>query len=137
MKQLAFYLFLLGWDPLAYAQDPVKWSATYHASGAADGELLITAIIEKGHHIYSQRETDAGPINTVITFNQSPGYKLIAKTEELGGNDNYDKVLEAKVYSFSDKAEFRKKIKLTGAKKSSVITFLSAEDGISIKLFWL
>ena len=80
-----------------------------------EGEIIITALIEKGWHTYSQRPTDAGPISTIISFPTSKQYTLIGKTEESNAHEEFDKAFEAMLFTFTDKAEFNQKIKFTKA----------------------
>ena len=103
-------------------ETPVKWITNYQASNANEGEIVITANIDKNWHIYSQRPTDAGPISTSFSFTPSKQYTLVGKTEELNAHEEFDKAFDAKIFVFNDKAEFRQKIKLTG-KAGFVIPF--------------
>ena len=115
MKKLIFLLFsaFIFTGINAQQQNPVTWQTTYKSLSSTEGEIIITATIEKGWHTYSQRPTDAGPINTTVTFPTSKQYTLVGKTEESGAHEEFEKAFDAKVFSFSDKAEFKQKIKLT------------------------
>ncbi|MBX3164906.1 MAG: sugar transporter [Bacteroidetes bacterium] len=95
-------------------QNPVTWSSTYKSVSASEGEIIISANIEKGWHTYSQRETDAGPIPTSFSFPASNNYELIGKTEETDAHEEFVKAFEATIFVFTDKAEFKQKIKLKG-----------------------
>lgn len=95
----------------AQAQNPVTWMTTYKAISATEGEVTITAAIQKGWHTYSQRPTDAGPISTTFTFPDTIQYTLVGKTEESNAHEEFDKAFEAKLFSFTDKAVFTQKIK--------------------------
>jgi len=96
------------------AQAPVKWMATYQAFSATEGEITVIALIEKNHHIYSQRPTEAGPISTTFTFPASKQYELVGKNEETNVHETFDPAFGEKLFSFDDKAEFRQKIKIKG-----------------------
>ncbi|MCE3230064.1 MAG: hypothetical protein K0S32_4615 [Bacteroidetes bacterium] len=124
MKNVFFLLIALVSFFNVKSQNPVTWQATYKSISATEGEVIITATIEKGWHTYSQRETDAGPINTSIKFTPSKEYTLVGKTEESNAHEEFDKAFDAKLYIFHDKAEFKQKVKLTG--KSATIS-LKAE----------
>ncbi|MBA3662699.1 MAG: sugar transporter [Bacteroidetes bacterium] len=123
MKQLLILLFaafcFTGYT--AQTADPVKWHATYKSVSKTEGEIIISATIDKGWHTYSQRETDAGPIPTSFKFTPSKLYSLVGKTTESNAHEEYVKAFEAKIFVFHDKAEFIQKVKLTG--KASLITF--------------
>ena len=108
---LGLFAFL---NSFSQAQDPVHWSTSYKSLSAGEGEITITAIIDKGWHTYSQKETEAGPISTTFTFPASSQYKLEGKAEETGAIEQFDKAFEAKIYTFTDKAVFKQKIKLNG-----------------------
>jgi thiol:disulfide interchange protein DsbD len=104
------------------APSPVKWIASYKSISATEGEISITAVIDKGWHIYSQDTTSAGPIPTSFTFPKSKEYSLVGKTEETGAHKIFDKAFEANVSSFSEKGLFRQKIKLN-AKPGFTLAF--------------
>ena len=110
-------------------QDPVTWNAVYKSTGADEGEIVITGNIQKGWHTYSQRATDAGPIPTSITF--SPGkYELNGKTEETDAHEEYVPAFEAKIFVFTDKAEFKQKVKLKTKAQTILmkIEYMSCND---------
>lgn len=114
MKKL-FTLFLalfVATTASAQAPDPVKWIASYKAISATEGEITVTAVIEKNWHIYSQKPSDAGLIPTALRFVAGTQYELSGAAQEYGAKEEYDKAFDAKVSSFYDKAEFRQKIKL-------------------------
>lgn len=102
--------------------NPVTWFASYKSISATEGEIVISATIEKNWHTYSQRPTDAGPVSTIITFAPSKNYELIGKTEETDAHEEFDKAFDAKIYVFTEKAGFRQKVKLN-SKPGFVIPF--------------
>jgi hypothetical protein len=114
MKNVFFLLIALVSFFNVKSQNPVTWQATYKSISASEGEVIIVATIEKGWHTYSQKETDAGPINTIIKFTPSKEYTLVGKTEESNAHEEFDKAFDAKLFIFKDKAEFKQKVKLTG-----------------------
>ena len=110
-------------------QNPVTWSAVYKSTGDSEGEIIVTAAIQKGWHTYSQRPTDAGPIPTSLSF--VPGkYELIGKTEETDAHEEYVPAFEAKIVVFTGKAEFRQKVKLRakGQTISLKVEYMSCND---------
>jgi DsbC/DsbD-like thiol-disulfide interchange protein len=114
-KIVGFFIGLFSLVSLnAQVQNPVSWTTSYKSTSATEGEITITAKIEKGWHTYSQRPTDAGPISTTFTFPPSSQYKLVGKTEENGSHEEFDKAFETKIFVFAEMAEFKQKIKLTG-----------------------
>ena len=117
MKKIIVVLLaaLFGMSAKSQVANPVVWSATYKAISSTEGEIIIQAKIEKGWHTYSQRPTEAGPIPTNIAFVAAPSlFELIGKTNETDAHEEFVKAFDAKIFVFTDKAEFRQKIKLKG-----------------------
>jgi hypothetical protein len=89
--------------------DPVKWEARY---GERKDEIIVTANIEKGWHIYSQNiNPEVGPISTSLSFSGGNNFELIGNPVEEGASEEYDKMFEAKVSSFENRAVFRQELK--------------------------
>jgi DsbC/DsbD-like thiol-disulfide interchange protein len=112
MKTTFSILFIILTSYLSFgqAQDPVTWSAAYRPTSDKEGEIVITATIQKGWHTYSQRPTDAGPIPTSFSFTPVKDITLKGKTEESGAVEEFVPAFEAKIFVFHDKAVFRQKI---------------------------
>lgn len=131
-KTLLFLSLLVPVLSFSQALNPVKWEATYSSLSANEGEIIITAKIEKGWHIYSQNiAPDAGPIPT--TFNYTPGtnFELNGKTTEGNAHEVFDKAFDTKLLIFDDKAEFKQKIKVKNTKGFSTIIkleFMTCND---------
>lgn len=114
MKRILSFIVTL-FSFAAFAQtNPVSWQASYKAISKTEGEIMVTAIIEKGWHTYSQRTVADGPIATSFTFTPSKGVSLEGKTQESKPHEEYVKAFEAKISVFTDKAEFRQKVKHNG-----------------------
>lgn len=113
MKKLFFLCLSTLSTLLSLAQqNPVTWTATYKSTSATEGEVVITATIEKNWHTYSQRPTDAGPIPTTIKFSAAKNYMLVGRTEESNAHEEFVKAFDAKIFVFTGKAEFKQKVKL-------------------------
>jgi thiol:disulfide interchange protein DsbD len=106
---------------IAQTQNPVTWTASYKSISATEGEIIMIAKIDKGWHTYSQRPTEAGPIPTSFKFVESKQYKLVGKTEEGNAHEEFVKAFDAKIFVFTDKAEFKQKIKLIGTKGANIV----------------
>lgn len=112
MKFLFTLLSLTFFSFVSVAQDPVKWSATYKSISDTEGEIHITAIIDKGWHTYSQKATADGPIPTSFTFEDSKNYTRVDSTIESEPHEALVPAFGANVLMFSDKASFVQKVKL-------------------------
>ena len=105
-----------------YAQhDPVNWTARFVPGATSEGEIVISANIEKGWHTYSQRPTDAGPIPTSFSFTPSADFQLIGETKESDAHEEFVQAFEARIFVFTDKAEFRQKVKMKSKKPASIV----------------
>jgi thiol:disulfide interchange protein len=133
LKRKLFFLLSLVLTFTLQAQifDPVTWDFNYEKKGDNQYEIVISAIIEEGSHIYSMDIPEGGPIPTSVSFDTVPGYSLegeaweVTKPEEL-----FDEAFGLKIKSFSGKAEFRQKI--TGNspsfKVSGTVNFMACNN---------
>ncbi len=86
-------------------------------------ELVFTAEIEKGSHIYSMDIPEGGPIPTSFVFDSIPAFSLAGKTYEVTEPEElFDEAFGFKIKSFSNKAEFRQNI--TSESSSFTVTGL-------------
>ncbi|MDP4222477.1 MAG: cytochrome c biogenesis protein CcdA [Bacteroidota bacterium] len=91
--------------------DPVTWEFNYEKKGGNRYELIFTATIEKGSHIYAIDIPEGGPIPTSFKFDTLPVFTLngnpyeVTKPEEI-----FDEAFGFKIRTFSNKAEFRQNI---------------------------
>ncbi len=130
MRKIILAILVFSFATLFAQQNPISWSATYKSINSTEGEINIKAFIEKGWHTYSQRPTDAGPIPTSFKFSNTKQFTLIGKTEESNAHEEFVKAFDAKIFVFSETAEFKQKVKLLS--KAPIITvsveFMSCND---------
>jgi len=104
-------LFLSVYSASAQIYDPVSWEFGYERKGNNQYEIILTATIEKGSHIYAMSVPDGGPIPTSFSFDTLPAYKLDGKTFEVEAPvEKMDDAFGFRIRTFSGKAEFRQKI---------------------------
>jgi thiol:disulfide interchange protein DsbD len=119
MKKTCFLTLLLA--PLLFfgqAMNPVKWEAKYTESSNGEGEIILTASIEKGWHMYSiHLNPEAGPVPTSVTYSPGSNYEITGKTTEEGVKEEYDKMFDMKIGSFDGKAVIKQKIKRKNLKE--------------------
>lgn len=115
MKKLLLLLFALPLFSLtAQVQDPVHWSAVYKKVSANEGEVVITALIDKGWHTYSQKAVTDGPIPTTFSITLPAGLNIDGKVQESPAHEAFEPAFGLTIGSYSDKAEFIQKIKTNG-----------------------
>jgi thiol:disulfide interchange protein DsbD len=123
LKKFAFSISLFLSVVFASAQiyDPVTWNFSYEKKGNDQYEIILTATIEEGSHIYAMSVPEGGPIPTSFSFDTPEGYKLEGNTfEVVPPVEKMDEAFGFKIKTFSDKAEFRQKI--TSANPSFTVT---------------
>ncbi len=75
-------LLILNFSVSAQIFKPVKWTFTSEAINDQEANLIITAKIDAGWHVYSQFIEEGGPIPTTFQFVKSADYALVGKTSE-------------------------------------------------------
>lgn len=112
-------------------KNPINWVINYRSISSSEGEIIIVANIEKGWHTYSQKPTDAGPVPTSFTFKTSKNYQLIDKPLETGAHQEFVKAFDATIFVFTNKAEFKQKIKINTKNTFNIdfkIEYMSCND---------
>ena len=117
MKKLLFPLFLLLFTVAmrAQIQDPVKFNSELKILAADEAEVVFTAAIDKGWHVYSTDLGDGGPISATFNVEKIFGAEVVGKLKPVGKEiSTFDKLFEMKVRYFENTAQFVQKLKLTG-----------------------
>jgi thiol:disulfide interchange protein DsbD len=131
-KNLFILIFsLLAISMQAQIYDPVTWSFSYEKKGDNLYELIFTAVIEEGSHIYSMDVPEGGPIPTSFAFDTVSAYSFDGKTFEVTvPEEKFDEAFGFKIKSFSEKAEFRQKIKASTASFTVIgaVNFMSCNN---------
>ncbi|MBM3401461.1 MAG: DUF255 domain-containing protein [Bacteroidetes bacterium] len=100
-------------DPNAKIYDPVKWSFSSEKVNDQEYNLIITANIEKGWHVYSQFIEEGGPIPTSFTFDKSSDYTLLGKVSESPkAISAFDKNFNMQIAWHKDLVVFKQKVSL-------------------------
>lgn len=118
-------------DPNAKIYDPVKWSYSSEKINEKEFDLLISAKLEKGWHLYSQFIEEGGPIPTSFKFNPSPNYKLIGKVSESPkAVTAYDNNFDMQIAWHKDQVVFKQRISLNKPVESisGVLEFMVCND---------
>lgn len=117
MKKLLFpfVLLLFAVAVQAQIQDPVKFNSELKILAADEAEVVFTAAIDKGWHVYSTDLGDGGPISATFNVEKIFGAEVVGKLKPLGKEiSTFDKLFEMKVRYFENTAQFVQKLKLTG-----------------------
>ena len=99
----------------SYAQilNPVKWSFETKKISDTEYDLIATAKLDGGWHIYSQFLSGDGPVPTSLTFKPTSQYQLIGKAAEVSDHkkSGFDKIFEMNITKFADEVKFIQRIK--------------------------
>lgn len=99
----------------AQIKDPVKFKTEFNTLSDTEAEIVFTAAIEKGWHVYSTELGDGGPISATFNVDKTSGIELLGKLKPVGKEvATFDKLFEMKVRYFENTAKFIQKVKLTG-----------------------
>jgi thiol:disulfide interchange protein len=134
-KTLSLFSLILAFSISTFAQivTPVKWKFSSKKIADNEFQLIFTANIDKGWHVYSQfLESDNGPVATSFTFEKNNSYKLNGKTSESKSKKEYDASFEMNVNYFDTKADFFQKVVLLKEGKQTIkgsLQYMCCEEG--------
>ena len=137
MKKLAIALTFLLAAFVANAQqlDPVKWTYSVKETSATEAELVFTAKLDAGWHLYSQYTDPNGPLAIVFEFADSKDYQRIGKVQEPKPHEEMDDIFQCVVKSFSGTVVFRQKVKRLSTNDftvKGVLSYQLCNDGSCI-----
>ena len=99
----------------AQIKDPVKFKTELTPLSDTEAEVVFTAAIDKGWHVYSTDLGDGGPISATFNIDNKSGVELLGKLKPVGKEvATFDKLFEMKVRYFENTAKFVQKVKFTG-----------------------
>ena len=114
-KILSTCLLLIAVVAQAQIQEPVKFKSELKTLAAGEAEIVFTATIDKGWHVYSTDLGDGGPISATFNVEKISGATVVGKLQPKGKEiASYDKLFEMNVRYFESTAQFVQKLKLTG-----------------------
>ncbi|KAA6324976.1 Thiol:disulfide interchange protein DsbD, partial [termite gut metagenome] len=110
---LVFFLFISGVNAQIY--EPVKFQTQLKTLSANEAEIIFTAAIDAGWHIYSTDLT-GGPISATFHTDKIEGVELLDKLTPRGKEiSKFDKFFGINVRYFERNAQFVQKIKIIKA----------------------
>ena len=124
--------FLVSFFSFSQVFEPVKWSTSVEKISDSDFNLVVTATIDAGWHLYSQSIPDGGPIPTSFSYKDvENSYQLIGETIEGEGHEGFDKVFDMDIKYFENEAVFKQKIRLLKDGKVAInetVEFMVCDD---------
>ncbi len=116
MKRLSTICLLLTLWMTAQAQmqDPVKFKSELKTGSGPEAEMVFTATIDPGWHVYSTELGSDGPISASLHVNKIEGAELVGKLTPKGKEiSDYDEMFGMKLRYFENTAQFVQKVKFT------------------------
>ncbi|MCK8524052.1 thioredoxin family protein [Aquimarina sp. D1M17] len=117
MRYFLLFITTVLFSTISFSQtlEPIKWQATIEKETEDSYILKFNAKLDKGWHLYSQKEAetdDIAPTPTEFSFNNTPEtYTLVGETIEPAGIEKYDNIFEMEVKYFEENVTFIQKIK--------------------------
>ena len=95
--------------------EPVKWKTELKKISGNEAEIVFSATIDKGWHVYSVDMGDDGPVSASFHTDVLKGAQLVGKlTPRSKVTTEYDKMFEMNLRFFEGTAVLAQKIKITG-----------------------
>ena len=112
MKKILFFLLgiTMALTAAAQIQDPVKWTYSVRDLNETESELVFTAQLDAGWHLYSQHTDPNGPFPIAFEFTPSSDYKRLGGVSEPKPHEEFDPDFKCTVRSFEGRVVFRQKI---------------------------
>jgi thiol:disulfide interchange protein DsbD len=132
MKRILFSVFLLTTALLASSQivEPVKWNFSQNKISDNEFELVFTATIEEGWHMYSTDLPEGGPIKTSFYFENVENAELVGEpTPNKEVVEEFDNSFQMNLRWFEEEVSFTQKVKVTGTGTvAGYVEFMSCDD---------
>ena len=109
---IAILTFVLGIS--AQLSNPVHFSAQLRTENGVDAEIVFTAKIDAGWHVYSTELGNNGPISATFNAVKMDGVETIGKLQARGKEiKQFDKLFEMELRYFEQAATFVQKVRFT------------------------
>lgn len=114
---------------ICYSQtspNPVKWRVNYKMSSATEGEMILTAIISDGWHLYGTSLPKDGPKPTTFDFSACQGISFIGKlTPSVSPVKYHDSMFDMTLSCWEKRVVFKRKFKVTDKKIARIAGYVS------------
>lgn len=114
------------------SSNPVKWRVNYKMSSATEGEMILTAIISDGWHLYGTSLPKDGPKPTTFDFSASQGISFTGKlTPSVPPVKYHDSMFDMFLSCWEKRVTFKRKFKVTDRKAACIagsVSFMSCNN---------
>ncbi len=132
LRFLAMLMLVLLSKPV-YSQiyDPVTWETRVETKGDNSFDLVASASIEPGWHLYTQNLPEGGPVSTSFDFPSTDGYRFVGKVEQSEPITFFDDIFEMETSYYEIKATFTQRVKIQNTSLKAItaeVTFMVCDD---------
>ena len=109
-----FLLFLISLASFGEIIHPITWHFSTKEISATEKQLIFSATIEQGWHLYGIDLPEGGPVATTFSFNTTKGVKLLGKVKaEHSPKVKYDKQFDMDLNWYDSNINFIQNIEIT------------------------
>lgn len=129
-KKCVFIFGLILFSTFSFAQikEHLKWDIKLEQLASKKFELVASATLDTGWHIYSTKMDEGGPQKTILQINNNSKIRVSDETIELGQIiEKYDANYHIKLRYFPGKVQFKKVLNIsdtTSFQVNGVITYM-------------
>lgn len=141
MKKILLVVILLStWVCKAQTETPVTWSSSFEKISETEYDLILSANIIPGWHLYSQFTEEGGSLPIIIRKgNEIENFKLIGKAVESDTIKKYSDIFEVYESYFDNSAILKQRIVLNNATINEVNLNLTGQvckeiNGVCIQI---
>ena len=116
MKKILIGLLALLFCVVAQGQmmDPVHFSSQLKTLGGGEAEIIFSATVDDGWHVYSTDLGSDGPVSATFTAVKMEGVEMVGKLKPRGNVvKQFDKMFDMELRFFEHKAMFVQKVRFT------------------------
>ncbi|MBO5611621.1 MAG: thioredoxin family protein [Prevotella sp.] len=117
LKNISLLMLMLVLSVATWAQDPVHFTVQQKQVSPEEVDLIFTAKIDKGWHLYSTNIPDGGPTRATLNLDKkvTQGVEPIGKLQAKGKTvTKYEDMFEMNLTYFENSGQFVQRFKITG-----------------------
>ena len=124
----------------AQTETPVTWTSSFEKISETEYDLILTATIVPGWHLYSQHTEEGGSLPIIIRLgDESQNFKLLGKAIESDTIKKFSEVFEVYESYFDKKAVLKQRIQLNSEDINEIILNLTGQvcretNGVCIQI---
>ncbi|VAW12441.1 Cytochrome c-type biogenesis protein DsbD, protein-disulfide reductase [hydrothermal vent metagenome] len=133
MKRIFLGILLLLATLIAKTQivEPIKWSFE-NKQGDKEVDLIFSATIDKGWHLYDTYLPEGGPIPTSIVYEDSSKFEFVGELQKIPAAEvHFDSAFQMNLRYFSNKVSLIQKIRLSSDAPVTIkgyVEFMGCDD---------